>query len=76
MKRTYARVHWQVEDVLGAVRRFNQRLGREALVLNRSEAVKLLRENEAELIETLRETGSVFLDAVVRGCRNVRNLKR
>jgi hypothetical protein len=74
MKRTYAHVHWQAEDVLEAVRRFNNRLGREALVLERSEAEKLLQVNEKELIEVMRESGSLFLDAVVRGCRNVRDV--
>ena len=74
MKRTYAHVRWQVEDVLDAVRRFNGRLGRDALAMERSEAEKLLQANEQELIEAMRESGVLFLDAVVRGCRNVRDL--
>jgi hypothetical protein len=75
MKRTFAHVRWQVEDVLEAVKRFNRRLGRGALAMERSEAQKLLQANEQELIEAMRESGLLFLDAVVRGCRNVRDLK-
>jgi hypothetical protein len=72
MKRTYAHVHWRVEDVLEAVGRFNHRLGREALVPDRAKAEELLRANEGELVEAMREAGALVLDAAVRGCRNVR----